>query len=91
VLKLTWGDVFPENRYVVFSGSCLERGPVVFCWSRCLREHVMFRKDINITQQAVDDAVWHWFALPLFAGRGWALLMLVFANNTGIASSCFLP
>ena len=37
----------------------------------------MFGKDISITQQTVDDAVWP--ALPLFAGLRWALLTLVFA------------
>ncbi len=29
----------------------------------------MFEKDINITQQTVGNAVWYWFALPLFAGH----------------------
>ena len=37
----------------------------------------MFGKGINITQQAVDDAL----ALSALAGLHWALLMLVFANN----------
>jgi hypothetical protein len=27
----------------------------------------MFGKDINITQQTVDNALWHWFTLTLFA------------------------
>jgi hypothetical protein len=30
---------------------------------------MMFGKGMNITQQTVDDAVWYWFALPLFAGH----------------------
>ena len=38
-----------------FSGSCLVKGHVMFFWSRCLREHVMFRKSIRITHQTVDS------------------------------------
>jgi hypothetical protein len=30
---------------------------------------VILGKGINITQQTVDDAVWHWSTLPLFAGH----------------------
>ncbi|KRX31755.1 hypothetical protein T09_13809 [Trichinella sp. T9] len=29
----------------------------------------------------VDDAVWYWFTLPLFAGLHWALLTLVFTDD----------
>jgi hypothetical protein len=47
-----------------FSGSCLGKGHMVFCWSRCLRGHVMFRKSISITQQAVDGPL----ALVCLAG-----------------------
>jgi hypothetical protein len=35
----------------------------------------MFEKSINVAQQTVDDVVWYWFALSLFAGLCWALLM----------------
>lgn len=31
----------------------------------------MLGKDIRVSQQTVDDAVWHWLALPLFAGHPW--------------------
>lgn len=37
----------------------------------------MFGKSLNITQQTVNDTVWHWFTLPLFAGLRCALLTLV--------------
>jgi hypothetical protein len=32
----------------------------------------------------VDSAVWHWFALPLFAGLHWALLALIFPNTDSL-------
>ena len=41
----------------------------------------MFGKVINIAQQTVDYAVWYWFALPLFAGLCWVLLMLIFTDD----------
>ena len=41
---------------------------------------MIFGKGINITQQTVNDTVRRWFALPLFAGLLWALLMLVFTD-----------
>jgi hypothetical protein len=37
----------------VFSGSCLVRRHMIFCWSRHLRGGMMFRKNINITPQTV--------------------------------------
>ena len=40
-----------------FSGSCLGKGHVGFCWRRCLRGHMTFGKGISITQEIVDDAV----------------------------------
>jgi hypothetical protein len=42
---------------------------------------VIFGKGINTAQQTVDNAVWHWYALPFFAGHHWALLMLVFPDD----------
>jgi hypothetical protein len=53
----------------------------MFCYSGCLREDVLFRKDINIAQQTVNDAGWYWFILPFIAGHHWALLTLVFADD----------
>lgn len=38
----------------------------------------MFGKSVSTTQQTVDDTV----ALVCFAGLHWALLMLVFADDT---------
>jgi hypothetical protein len=29
----------------------------------------MFGKGINIPQQILDNSVWNWFTLPLFAGH----------------------
>lgn len=42
----------------------------------------MFRKFMNITQQNLGYAVWHWYALSFFAGHHWALMTLVFTDNT---------
>ena len=36
----------------------------------------MFGKGININQQTVDNAVWYWHTLPLFACHNWAMLRL---------------
>jgi hypothetical protein len=47
-----------------------------------LREHVMFGRGRNITQQTVDSTEWYWYALPFFAGHCKALLMLLLADNT---------
>ena len=73
----TWEDA--ENRHVVFFGNLPGKGAcyVLLEWTR---ENVMFRKGINVTQPRMDDAVWYWFALSLVAG--WALLTLVFTDNT---------
>jgi len=46
-----------------------------------LRELVVFGKGLDITQQTTDDTVWLWFPLPLFAGRRWTLLKLVFTDD----------
>jgi hypothetical protein len=42
----------------------------------------MFRRGINTIQQTVNDAVWYWFTLALFAGHHWALLKLVLTDDT---------
>lgn len=47
----------------------------VFCWSRCwdvvlLRGHVMFGRNIHITQQTVS-ALLLWFSLQCFLGLCW--------------------
>jgi hypothetical protein len=60
-----------------------EKSPVMLCdMNRCLRKHMMFGKDINITQNTVDHAVRYWYALTLFAGLHWDLLMLVSSDDT---------
>ena len=41
----------------------------------------MFGKGININQQTVDNAVWYWHTLPLFACLHWALLRLAFVGD----------
>jgi hypothetical protein len=58
-----------KNRYMVFFWEQPGKGHVVFCYSGLLREHVMFKKGINIIQQTVNDTSWYWLALPLFAGH----------------------
>jgi hypothetical protein len=39
----TWDDAVLRTD-MCFSGSCLEKGHVVFCWSRHLRERVMLER-----------------------------------------------
>lgn len=63
----TWEGVLLRTQTWCFSGSYLKRRHVMFCYSGHLRKHVMFEKGINITQQTVENTVWYWFALPLFA------------------------
>lgn len=50
---------------------------VLFCWSRCLRGHMMFGKSVCITQQTMVGDL----SLVLFAGLCWALLVLVFTDD----------
>jgi hypothetical protein len=53
----------------------------------------MFGKGINITQQTVDDAVWHWFNLPFLAGLqslGFADVVGHPCQHCGIGSPCLL-
>ena len=40
-----------------FSGSCLVKEHVVFCWSGCLRRHRTFGNSVSTTQQTADDAL----------------------------------
>lgn len=47
-------DALPRTGMRCFSGSCLVKGLVMFCWSGQSREHVMFGKRISIAQQTVD-------------------------------------
>ena len=61
-----------------FPGNCLVRGcfaevrgHVMFCWSRCLRESVMFEKSISRTQQRVNDG----FALVPLVMICWSSLI----------------
>jgi hypothetical protein len=58
-------DVLLRTGMWCFPGSCLEIGHVMLCYSGCLRGHVVFGKDINITQQ--NGRLRHWFTLPLSA------------------------
>ena len=49
---------FAEKDIWCLSGHCLvKKGHVMFCWSRSLRGHVIFGKNISITQQTVDNAL----------------------------------
>ena len=41
----------------------------------------MFGRGIKVTQQTVDDGVWHCFALLLFACLQWTLLTPVFTDD----------
>ena len=43
---------FAEANMWYFSGGCLGKGHVMFCWRECLREHVTFG-----TQQTRDNTV----------------------------------
>jgi hypothetical protein len=71
LLKSINGRCFSENRHVVFFWKLPGKWAwkMMFYWSGCLREHTMFGKSISVTQQRVDDTVWYWFTLPLFAGH----------------------
>ena len=75
-------DVLLRMNTWCFSRSCLERGHVMFYYSRYLRVHMMLWKDINITQQTVNAVVLYWFTFPPISGLHWALLTLVFTDNT---------
>ena len=75
---------FPKNRNVdflffvclFFSESFLEKGYVVFSWSGCLKEHIMFGKSISIIQQWTTISTGPLVCLTLFAGLYWASLLL---------------
>jgi hypothetical protein len=41
----------------------------------------MFGKGITMIQQTVNNAVWHWFILQLFADLHWALLRLISTDD----------
>ena len=64
-----WEDVLLGTDMWCFSGSCLDKGHVVFRSSGCLKGRVMFGKGVSITQQTVGRTVWYWFALQFFAGH----------------------
>jgi len=63
-----------------FSGSCVVKGHVMFCWSGPLRRLPMFGKSISIAQQTVDVTLSE--ALVYHARLCWALLTLVYADDT---------
>ena len=53
------------------------------CFARV--ENTLFGKGINRTQQTMDGAVWHWFALPLFADLHWAWLTLAVVGHLAVS------
>ena len=53
----------------------------MFWYIRCLREDLIFAKDMNLTKQREDDTVWCCYALPFFSGQHWALLTLIVSNH----------
>ena len=80
LLKQTHGRVFSLRVDLwCFPGSNLEKGHVIFWYfARADTWEDTFGKDTSITQQTVDSAVCYWY---IFAGHGWVLLPLVFADN----------
>jgi len=65
LLKQICGRVFcKEQTHGVFLQVAWKRA------SRCLREYMIFGKDINIIQWTVDDAGWYWCAMTFIAGHG---------------------
>lgn len=53
-----WEDALQRIDIWCFSGRCLEKkGHVMFYWSRSLRGHMIFGKNLSITQQTVDNAL----------------------------------
>lgn len=64
------GVYFAEN----LSGSCIEKGCVIFSSSGCLREHVMFGKGISVFQKTLGVTVWPCLTLSHVAGPCWVLL-----------------
>jgi hypothetical protein len=52
-----WEDVLLRTDTWCFWQSSLVKGHAIFCWSGCLRGHVMFGKSISVTQQTVDNAL----------------------------------
>jgi hypothetical protein len=49
--KLSYERVFCRNRHIL--EAVFVKRHVTFCWRRCLRECVMFRKNINTTPATV--------------------------------------
>lgn len=62
-----WG-YFAENRHVVFSGSCLDKGPVDVLPQQTLERTQDVWIEYKCKPPVMDDTVWYWFSLPLFAG-----------------------
>ena len=53
-----WEDALQRIDIWCLSGRCLvKKGHVMFCWSRSLRGHMIFGKNLSITQQTVDNAL----------------------------------
>lgn len=67
------GGCFDENRHGVFLEVAWKKG--MWCFARAdAWENMMFGKDINVTQQTVDDVLWNWFAFLFFAVHLWVSL-----------------
>ena len=64
-----------------FSGSSPEERAQDVLLEQMLDRTVMFGKGINMIQQKVDNAVWHWFIFLLFAGLHRALPRLIFTDD----------
>lgn len=69
-----------------FSGSCLVKDHVMFCWSRYLKGHKFFGMSISTTQQTVDNVL----TLVCLAGLHWASPPGVQWQCSDICLPCFL-
>lgn len=52
----------------------------MWCFARAFAWEKLWAS-ISITKQTMENDVWYWFTLPLFAGLCWALLMLILNDN----------
>jgi hypothetical protein len=94
-----WEDDLLRTDLWYFSRSFLVKGHAMFCWSGCLRGHVMCGKSISINQQTVDNALTlglHWEP-PCWSSLRSTLLVFIEIHLaglrwwcSGISSHCFL-
>lgn len=80
-----WEHVLLRTDMCCFSGSCLTRGHVVFCWSRHLRGHVMFGEGMY---SPTDSGGHAGIGLPCWFSLGFADIGLRWLRS-GIGSPCF--